>query len=122
MTTQAIISVAAEAPYIQYDYYGRFDFRRFVERVSPLIERCIVYPDNQYIEGDYIGIMEESPSHTEAIEEMLVRMGLRDLDGKHGFTLETDMTYIEEDVDMGDGMIRFPLDVLGTIALVPHPE
>jgi len=122
MTTQAITSVTAEAPYIQYDYYGKFDFQRFVERVSPLVEKCIVYPDNQYMEGDFIGIMEESPLHTEEIEQMLIRMGFRDLDGKHGFSFEADMTYIEEDVDMGDGVIRFPLDVQGTIALVPHPE
>lgn len=119
--TALTIPDADEYPIIEYQYEGRFDFEDFCRKVTPLAERCIRFPMSMdgLADGDFVALAEDDIDYTPELRDMFERIGISALHDKHNFRFEADMTYIMAVVDIGFKKDLFPVDVLGTISIIP---
>ena len=100
---------------IVFEYRDRFDYRDFVEKVTPLIQEELDHTVFDHLVEDDLNYDMCDADYTPEIEAMFVRMGLPKLDGAEDLSFTMPFSYVEiiiqRETKYGVVYDRLPLDV-----------
>lgn len=118
------ISQENEKNNIEYVYKGRFNYERFLFKITPILHEYLVFPDDKQTLDDADELVMGEFQYDKELCDMFDIMGVGKYDGLSGVYETFDCTYVEVPILVSDTFETvwdtFPVNVNATVTIRPE--